>query len=187
MISKFVKTSTSVWDESISSVVFVSDEGDVDEDTVFGYIGNGTVDSVIIDGDEPLRFCETVQLAKRFKKMKLKVKIVTKGGCPESLDDLVGACYADSVRMVFDGSEIDDNMKKTVDVIFDSGVEHEFCIILDKNRMNAESADAICRMIKGAKRLSLIVPDGKGFTKSEISEIGADARRFVRDVKVIGA
>lgn len=185
MISEFVKISTTAWEGRISSVVYVSEKDEIDEDSVFEYIREEKIDSVAIYGDEPMKYSETVSLAKRFKKSGTDVKISTGGEFPDRLDDIIGACYVDAVRMNIASPEITDEMSRSIGVIFDSGIEHEFRIVLDKKKIPFESVNGICRSVKGAKHLSLIVPKGsKGFTKSEISEIGSIARKYAKDVKM---
>jgi len=183
----------------------------IPENDVLRYIEENSdfVDAVIVSGGEPLMNKDVGGLLKKIKKLGIKVKIDTNGCFPEMLDDLIGAGLVDRVAMDvksslngrYDnaaGADVDiGKIKKSIRVIIDSGVDHEFRTTVVPVYVKEEDIEDICRNIKGAKSyrlqqfrnkvtlddsLSVLDP----YPESRLMEMAEIAKRYVKDVKIRG-
>jgi pyruvate formate lyase activating enzyme len=181
------------------------------EDDILRYIEENSdfVDAVIVSGGEPLMNKDVGGLLKKVKKLGVKVKVDTNGCFPEMLDDLIGAGLVDRVAMdvksslngrysSIAGVDVDiERIKKSIRVIIDSGVDHEFRTTVVPVYVKEEDIEDICRNIKGAKSyrlqqfrnkvtlddsLSVLDP----YPESRLMEMAEIAKRYVKDVKIRG-
>ncbi len=188
-ISKFIKTTTIDWEGRISSIVELSDDGDIEMNDVIEYIASreGTIDSVIIAGDEPVHYREIVSLIKEFRSHKLKIKVITDGKCPDSLDDLIGACYVDAVRMNINTSDLTDEMRRTISIILENEVEQDFRTVVDFKSVRLDDIMKMSSEIKSAKHYTIVLPRKlpDDVHKADVARFIEFAKRSVKDVKAI--
>jgi pyruvate formate lyase activating enzyme len=146
---------------------------------------------------------------KKLKALGVKVKIDTNGLYPEELDDLIGAGLIDMVAMdvkasldprynASAGAEVDiGRIKRSIRVILDSGVDHEFRTTAVPIYIKEDDIRDICENIKGAKRYrihqfrnkvtiddSLTVLDP--YPESKLMEMAEIAKQYVKDVRIRG-
>jgi pyruvate formate lyase activating enzyme len=167
------------------------------------------IDGVVVSGGEPLMNPDISILLKRIKKLGLKVKIDTNGMFPERLDDLIGAGLVDMAAMdvktslnerygAAAGADIDVNvLKKSIGVILNSGIDHEFRTTAVPVYVKEEDIRNICRSIKGAKRyrihqfrnrttmdgsLSVLDP----YSEPVLMNMAEIAKEYVKDVMIRG-
>ena len=193
--------------------IIVNEDGvaGINEKTVLGYIAENTdfIDGVVVSGGEPLRNSDLRGLLKKLKALGVKVKIDTNGSYPEALDDLIGAGLVDMVAMdvksslnerynAAAGAEVNiGNIKKSIRVIIDSGVDHEFRTTAVPVFVKDDDIRNICENIKGAKRyrihqfrnkrtlddsLSVLDP----YPESKLTEMAEIAKDYVKDVRIRG-
>ncbi|MDR0334810.1 MAG: anaerobic ribonucleoside-triphosphate reductase activating protein [Methanomassiliicoccaceae archaeon] len=183
----------------------------LNEDDVLRYIGENTdfIDGVVVSGGEPLMNGDIGVFLKKLKALGVKVKIDTNGGFPDAMNDLIGAGLIDMVAMDVKSSlneryssaagvdvNIDD-IKRSIRVIIDSGVEHEFRTTAVPVFVREDDIKDICRNIRGAKKyrihqfrnrstmddsLSVLDP----YPEPRLIEMAEIAKGYVRDVKIRG-
>ena len=183
----------------------------IDEDKVLGYIKENTdfLDGAVVSGGEPLMNPDISDLLKKIKALGIKVKIDTNGTFPERLDDIIGAGLVDTVAMdvkaslnerydVASGTGADINaLKKSIDIIIGSGVDHEFRTTAVPIYVKEEDIRNICENIRGAKKyrihqfrnrstmddsLSVLDP----YPASKLVRMAEIAKEYVKDVMIRG-
>ena len=183
----------------------------IDEKEVLEYIKNNSdfIDGAVVSGGEPLMNKDLGKFLKKIKALGVKVKVDTNGCFPDRLDDLIGAGLIDMVAMdvksslnerysAAAGAAVDPkDIKKSIDIIIRSGVDHEFRTTAVPVYVKNEDIENICRNIKGSKRyrihqfrnkvtlddtLSVLDP----YPESKLTEMADIAKRYVKDVKIRG-
>jgi pyruvate formate lyase activating enzyme len=184
----------------------------VDENIVLDYVKEHSdfIDGIVLSGGEPTMDPSIYEFLKKIKALKLKVKMDTNGTFPERLDDLIGSKLVDMVAMDVKsslneryvsvaGAEADvEKIKKSIRIIIDSGVDHEFRTTAVPIFVKNEDIRNICENIRGAKKyrihqfrnkstmdesLSVLDP----YPVSKLTEMAEIAREYVKDVKIRGA
>jgi pyruvate formate lyase activating enzyme len=183
----------------------------VDENYILGYIEDNSdfIDGVVVSGGEPLMNSDLGSFLKKIKALGVMVKLDTNGAFPERLDDLIGAGLIDMVAMDvksslnerYDaaagvGTDIE-SIRKSIDIIINSGVDHEFRTTAVPVYVKEDDIRNICGNIKGSKRyrihqfrnkttmddtLSVLDP----YPESRIIEMAEIAKEYVKDVKIRG-
>ena len=193
--------------------IVVNAEGaeSLNEDNILRYIGDNTdfIDGVVVSGGEPLMNADLGVFLKKLKKLGVKVKIDTNGAYPDALDDLIGAGLIDMVAMdvksslnerynAAAGADVDiGKIKKSIKIVLDSGVDHEFRTTAVPVFVKADDIRNICENIKGAKKyrihqfrnsrtlddsLSVLDP----YPEQKLMEMAEIAKEYVKDVKIRG-
>lgn len=159
----------------------------------------GILDGVCITGGEPLMNPDAWELAREIKELGFLVKLDTNGSYPERLEEILGAGVVDYVAMDIKNSpegyekacgvKVDvEKVKKSVELLKSSGVEHEFRTTAVKG---IHTADGIAECAKwlgeGEKYFiqsykesqDVIAPDGlSAFSSDELNRILAAAKQF---------
>jgi len=184
----------------------------IDENSVLTYIENNSdfIDGVVVSGGEPLINKDLGKFLKKIKALGVKVKMDTNGMFPEMLDDLMGAGLVDMVAMdvksslsgdrynAVAGADADiDAVKRSIRMIIDSGIDHEFRTTAVPVYVKEKDIEDICKNIKGAKKYrihqfrnkttiadSLTVLDP--YPESKLTEMAEIAKKYVKDVKIRG-
>ena len=170
------------------------------ENEVFQYLQKrrGIVDGVVITGGEPLLQPGLADFISKIKEMGYDVKLDTNGALPEKLKAILATGNVDYVAMDIksspegyqkaSGSDIDiENFQKSVDIIKQSGIDHEFRTTVVKGIHEAEDLLEIARWIgKGEKYFLQKYVDsgdilGSGCEKFSDSEYG-DMLKNVREL-----
>lgn len=188
-----------------------NDVDEVDESYILEYIEENSdfLDGVVISGGEPLLNKDLKDLIKKFRKLGMKIKIDTNGNHPDELDDLIGAGMVDFVAMdikcslndrykVATGSDVNvENIKRSIKIIMDSGVDYEFRTTIAPIFVKEEDVESICKEIRGAKRyrlhqfrpkntldqsLSVLDP----YPEAKVMAMADNARKYVKDVRIRG-
>jgi len=184
---------------------------EIGEDHVLGYIGENTdfIDGVVVSGGEPLMNEDLGNFLKKLKKLGVKVKIDTNGMFPERLNDIIGAKLVDMVAMDVKSSLNErysaaagvsvnlDDIRKSIDIIINSGIDHEFRTTAVPILVKDEDIRNICRSIRGSKKyrihqfrnkrtmddsFSVLDP----YPEAKLIEMAEIAKEHVRDVKIRG-
>ncbi|MDR2865786.1 MAG: anaerobic ribonucleoside-triphosphate reductase activating protein [Methanomassiliicoccaceae archaeon] len=183
----------------------------VDEDAVIAYIEEHSdfIDGVVVSGGEPLMNKDIGRFLKRLRSVGVKVKVDTNGMFPDMLDDLIGAGLIDMVAMdiksslnerydMAAGSDTDlSKIRKSIDIVMNSGVDHEFRTTAVPVFVKEDDIRNICENIRGAKRyrihqfrnkvtiddsLSVLDP----YPESKLTAMAEIAKEYVGDVKIRG-
>ena len=180
-VSDFVKANSLEWQGTIASVVTLSEDGDIDTEQVLSYLEDmkGKIEGVILDGD----LGHSLSFIKQVKSMGYRIRAVTRGEDPDTLDDLIGACYIDSVLMYLD-AEVTADALRTISIIFEYGLEHEFRTVLDSKVLCKDDVPEIAKRIRGAKRYTLVMPRKDAFKKKDVLEATEAAKRYVKNVGI---
>lgn len=149
----------------------------IDEEEVMAFLKKrqGCIKGVCISGGEPLIQTDLTGFMGRIRDLGYKVKLDTNGTMSDALEDIIKRGLADYIAMdiktdiphypgicggkdtaVSGGTTPDiDSIKRSVELIKGSDVDHEFRTTVVKEYYNEEIADNVGRWLKGAKRYYL--------------------------------
>lgn len=154
---------------NISSPKIASDLGDSDavlgDSYVIEFLKSriGKLDGVCITGGEPTLQSDLKYFIKEIKDMGFLVKLDTNGTRPEIIQELIDAGLIDYIAMDIKNSIDKYDMTagvrdfdtgkilKSIDVIIQSGIEHEFRTTIVRNYHTEDDIRRICTMIEGCR------------------------------------
>jgi len=168
------------------------------------------LDGVVISGGEPTFHDDLDSLMKVFKDMGLKVRLDSNGTNPDRMEDLIQRglvdCIAMDIKAPLREEKYDEvagvscnlpNIKRSIKLIMESGIESEFRTTVCPSFLNKSDVLEIARSIVGASRYILqtfrptncldkkmfdVVP----YTEEEMKDFAEGARRFVKNCFVRG-
>lgn len=134
---------------------------EISEDEVFEYLRKrqGILDGICISGGEPLLQKDIERFVKKVKEMGFLVKLDTNGSCPTILKRLIENNMLDYIAMDIKDDFINydkasgiekiniNNIKKSIEIILNSNVEHEFRTTIVKEIHNYSNLEKICKFI----------------------------------------
>lgn len=124
----------------------------------------GKLDGVVITGGEPTLHCkDLIEFIKEVKSLGFLVKLDTNGTHPDVLQELLSENLLDYIAMDIkaplakykDITRVDvdtDIIKKSIDMIMNSGVDYEFRTTIVKSQLSVEDLRQIGELIQGAKK-----------------------------------
>lgn len=124
----------------------------------------GKLDGVVITGGEPtLHGKDLIEFIKEVKSLGFLVKLDTNGTHPDVLQELLNENVLDYIAMdikaplakykTITQTDIDTKIiKKSIDMIMNSGVDYEFRTTIVKSQLSVEDLRQIGELIQGAKR-----------------------------------
>lgn len=181
-----------------------NEEKSVSEDELLNFLKTkkGKIDAVVITGGEPLLYSDLEDLIVRIREMGFLIKLDTNGLLPIKLDDLIQKKLLDYIAMdvkypaedypIMTGiKDIMPNIRKSIRLIMDSGIDYEFRTTYVKGIHTFRSAKYIGQMIQGAKMYYVQnFRDGKtitkgfdssnSFTDQELRKIKREAGLYVK-------
>ncbi len=124
------------------------------------------LDGVVISGGEPTLMPDLIWFMTRVKDMGFKVKLDTNGNRPEVIKEALEKKLVDFIAMDIKtspscyeslvGKQVNvENLKKSITLIMESGIDYEFRSTLIKEIHNQETLESMGKMIQGAKILHL--------------------------------
>ena len=124
----------------------------------------GKLDAVVITGGEPCLQKDLKEFIIKIKDLGFLVKLDTNGSFPEVLENILP--YIDYIAMDIKGplekyreisdSQIDtEKILKSIKLIMNSGIDHEFRTTVVKSQLAPQDFIKIAQMLKGAKRYYL--------------------------------
>lgn len=163
----------------------------------------GILDGVCITGGEPLLQPDIIDFIQKVKAMGYLVKLDTNGALPEKLKAVIP--YIDYVAMdvkasfknysVATGSDIPtDNFKRSIDIIRESGINHEFRTTAVKGILSEEDFIDIAKHLKGENKYFIqkfvdsgnLLGGGEAFSKEEILEILEKVKKYIPEAELRG-
>lgn len=166
----------------------------------------GKLDAVVITGGEPCLQKDLKEFIIKIKNLGFLVKLDTNGSFPEVLENILP--YIDYIAMDIKGplekyreisdSQIDTKkILKSIKLIMNSGIDHEFRTTVVKSQLQLEDFKKIAQMLKGAKKYYLqkfipsktLNPDfskENTYTEKEFTEITKTIKNSFDDVKLRG-
>jgi pyruvate formate lyase activating enzyme len=167
-------------------------------------------DGAVLTGGEPLMHPEVFELCQRLKDIGLQVKVDTNGSFPYALKPLIEQQLVHAVAMDVK-APLDDRyakaagrrvdlapLRRTIRLLIESGLEHEFRCTLVPGLINPEDMAAIGETIKGAQAVALqaYLPKlarvkgfggEKSYTQSEVEAMAEVLRPCVKEVRIRGS
>ena len=137
----------------------------ISEDDLFAFLKKrvGKLDAVVITGGEPTLHDDLPEFIEKIKKLKFKVKLDTNGTNPEAIEDLINKKLINYIAMdikapedkydLVAGVQPDlEKIKKSVKIIIDSGLPHEFRTTVVPELIALEDIEKIGPLISGAEK-----------------------------------
>jgi len=166
-------------------------------------------DGVVLTGGEPLMHPEVFELCRRLKDLEQPVKLDTNGSFPYPLKDLIEqqlvSAVAMDVKAPLDsrytraaGQPVDvAPLRRTIRLLIESGIEHEFRCTLVPGLINPDDIAAIGDTVRGAQAVALqeYLPkrarvEGFGaektYAQTEVEEMAEVLRRSVKEIRIRG-
>jgi len=155
----------------------------------------GKLEGVVVCGGEPCLSEGLIDFISKIKAKKYLVKLDTNGSFPDVLEHLIMNGLIDYVAMdikynfkkygKFEGS-----VKKSIKLIIDSGIDHEFRSTIVPGMISKEDLISIAQFIKGGKRYYLQQFRNKSclnerfervepFSKEKLEEFGRACGKFI--------
>lgn len=138
------------------------------EAVIFEFLATrqGKLDGVVVTGGEPTVQSDLFSFIKRVKEMGFLVKIDTNGSRPDIVSKGIEGELFDYIaldvkaplnkyRIVTNTDVKLDNIKKSIRIVMDSGIDYEFRTTVIKDLLTEEDLCGIGRMIEGAKAWTL--------------------------------
>lgn len=191
-----------------SDLLSIKTEGLIEEKEIFDYLKKRkkVLDGVVITGGEPTIQPNLTLFIQRVKDLGLKVKLDTNGSNPEIIKKLLKEDLVDYIAMDiktdFDkyGDIIKinwnmDNIKKSIKLIKESTIEHEFRTTINKNDHTIEDLRRICEYlgpdenyyIQNFEQSDYVLDKSlKSFSKDELIKIEKKLKKEFPNVKVRG-
>ncbi len=162
------------------------------------------LDAVEFTGGEPTLQSDLLYVAKTIKSMGFLVKLDTNGSFPDVIEMLIGNGDVDYIAMDVKGS-IDDydrvagiavnkeDIRRSMDVIRNSGISYEFRTTVFKMYHNEDHIRGIGEMINGAKKYylqnghfdkTLMGIKGTSFTKTELEKFRTIILEYVESCEI---
>jgi len=180
-----------------------------DFDYIFDYLNSNKdfIDGVCITGGEPTLQKDLPEFCEKIKSMGMKIKLDTNGSNPEIVEELINKKLVDFIAMDMKNSfenyekaigiKTDiEKIKKTIKIIINSGIEHEFRTTVVPSIHTKEDIIKMAEALKGCKSyiLQKFAPfdmldknlmKQKTLSNEEMQEF-ADAVKDVVNVKIRG-
>ena len=127
----------------------------------------GLIDAVVFTGGEPTLMPELKERIQKVKELGFLIKLDTNGTNPKIVEELLNEKLLDYIAMDIKNSEemysetagcsqINmENIKKSIKIIENSGINYEFRTTLVKEYHTEKSIREMCELVKGAKHLYL--------------------------------
>jgi pyruvate formate lyase activating enzyme len=181
----------------------------VEEEHILGYLRENSdfLDGVCISGGEPTLQEDLLQFCRKIKGLGLGIKLDTNGMNPKLLKQLIDEGLIDYIAMdvkaplnAKEYSEVAgvslngsmDEIKHSIQIVIDSGLDHEFRTTVVPDVHTVESVEAISKSLVGARRFRLqkFQPHTrfehlnvkKPQSDEEMEELAEAARRHVKEV-----
>lgn len=164
------------------------------------------LEGVCITGGEPLLHPDLAEFLAVLKKRELLVKLDTNGSFPSRLEGLLGNNLVDSIAMDIKAplGEYErvtrvpvnsDNIRKSIDIIMNSGLEYVFRITVVPGLIDGEGMEKIGRTLQGAKvfQIQQFVPvntldpsfeSRKPFKRVDIQALARRVEDFFAEVRI---
>ena len=165
----------------------------------------GIIDGVCITGGEPLLQSDLKDFIKKVKDMGYAVKLDTNGSMPDKLAELIGTGLIDYIAMdiksspesysLATGVEADiEDYKKSVDIIRQSGINHEFRTTAVKGIHTGADFDKIGQWLAGSRHYYIqrfvdsgnLIKGGDAFSEDEMRGLLSIIKKYIPDAQLRG-
>lgn len=184
-------------------LVLKKDVEDIDLNQFLSFLEKrkGLIDAVCITGGEPLLAKDLIPFIKKIKEMRYLVKLDTNGYTNvETLEEILNSKLVDFIAMDIKNTpskyalttglkSIDvERIKRSVDIIKNSGIQYEFRTTVSKSFHTKEDILEIAQWLKGSRRYALqqfhfsnkqlVNEEFEQFTKEELLEIQTEIEKY---------
>ena len=179
----------------------------IDEEEIFSYLRKrkGIIDGIVISGGEPTVQKDLDLFMKKVKEMGFLVKLDTNGSNPELIKKLIDEQLVDYIAMdiknvleeykdVTGVNIVIDRIKKSIKILQNSNIDHEFRTTIIKNIHDVNKILKICSYVNDDKMYlqnfeqseNVLAKDLESFTKEELINIEKQVKEKYPNVKVRG-
>lgn len=136
----------------------------IDEEEIFAYLNKrkGVIDGIVISGGEPTIQKDLKAFMKKVKDMGFMIKLDTNGSNPNLVEDVINEGLVDYIAMDIKNvlelyQDVTDvkpnivNLKRSIDLIKNSPIEHEFRTTIIKNIHDIDKILEICSYVAGER------------------------------------
>ena len=147
-----------------SGLIDHSNEDLIDEEEIFKYLDKikGIIDGIVISGGEPTIQKDLKTFMKKVKDLGFLVKLDTNGSNPNLVEEIINEGLVDYIAMdiknvlklykdVTDVTPNVENLKRSIELIKNSPIEHEFRTTIIKNIHDIDKILEICSYVEGEK------------------------------------
>ena len=164
---------------------------------IFEYLKSrvGLIDAVVFTGGEPTLMPELKERIKAVKELGFLIKLDTNGTNPKVIEELLNEGLLDYIAMDIKNSESMyletagclqinmENIKNSIKIIENSGVNYEFRTTLVKEYHSEKSIREMADLVKGAKQLYLQkFVDREGVIKKGLHEVSFEEANKFREI-----
>ena len=155
----------------------------------------GLIDAVVFTGGEPTLMPELKERIKAVKELGFLIKLDTNGTNPKVIEELLNEGLLDYIAMDIKNSESMyletagclqinmENIKNSIKIIENSGVNYEFRTTLVKEYHSEKSIREMADLVKGAKQLYLQkFVDREGVIKKGLHEVSFEEANKFREI-----
>lgn len=169
----------------------------------------GKIDGVVVTGGEPTMQPDLPEFLAKIKKLGYKIKLDTNGTNPEMLEKVISSGMVDYIAMDIKGPldkyqeivGVDvnlENVKKSIKIIVESGLPHEFRTTLVPGLHKKEDIEKMGEMIRGADKWFLqffksdtglvdkSFEEKPAFTHAEMEEMRKMGEKYAKKCEVRG-
>jgi len=165
----------------------------------------GIIDGVCVTGGEPLLQSDLKDFIKKVKDMGYAVKLDTNGSMPDKLAELIGTGLIDYIAMdiksspegysLATGVEADiEDYKKSVDIIRQSGINHEFRTTAVKGIHTGADFDKIGQWLAGSRHYYIqrfvdsgnLIKGGDAFSDDDMRGLLSIIKKYIPDAQLRG-
>jgi len=165
----------------------------------------GKLDAVVVTGGEPLLYDDLETFLKSIKALGHLVKLDTNGLLPKKLLKLISHRALDYISMdikypegdylTYTGENALNDIKRSISIIMESGVDYEFRTTYVKGIHTTNSSISIGEMIQGAKRyyvqnfragktINPSLSEQNSFTERELRTLKRNIKPYVLSVEI---
>lgn len=150
------------------SLLSVAKDSSIDESFVLEFLKSriDRLDAVVITGGEPCLQKDLAIFIKKIKKMNYLIKLDTNGSKPDVIQDLIKMNLLDYIAMdikapvsnyktIVNTEVQDNNILKSIEIIKNSNIEHEFRTTVVKSLLSPEDIMQIGELVKSSDKFYL--------------------------------
>jgi pyruvate formate lyase activating enzyme len=161
----------------------------------------GKLDAVTVTGGEPTQHADLPEFLEKIKKMGFLVKLDSNGTRPEVLEKIVEKKLADYIAMDIKApfekyqeitcvAAAPEKLKKSVKIILDSGLPHEFRTTIVKSLTSFDDLRQIAQSVRGAQNFFLqrfvatklndpTLMNDVSYSEGDLAELASELEMFV--------
>ncbi len=189
-------------------IVMRDEAGRISEQEILEFLirRKGVLEGVCISGGEPLLSDGLISFMGKVKSLGYLVKLDTNGSFPKRLEKVIESGFCDYIAMDIKNSleeyskaagvSIDiADIKRSIDLIRNSGIEHEFRTTVVRELHSVAGIEALARLIEGEDKYfiqsyreneNVLIKGLSSFSEAELQELLKSARKYVPKAELRG-